>query len=182
MAKMLSSRVVCSVLRTTSWLSRLVSRPARSASTSGAFTPAAHTTSSAGMIAPLASRTPFGQHLGDGRSRMHAHLEPCEQLCRRLRQPLGQLRQDARRGLDQVDLDVPVRIDAVEPVGDELARGLVQLGRQLRARRAGADDGDLQLLGPQRLGLGIGADAGVDQAAVEARGLLRPSPARWRAP
>ena len=73
-------------------------------------------------------------------------------------------------------------IDAVEPVGDELARGLVQLGRQLGAGRAGADDGDLQLLRPQRLGLRVRADAGVDQAAVEALGLAPPSPARWRAP
>ena len=70
------------------------------------------------------------------------------------------------------DLDVHVRIDAIEPVGDELARGLVQLGRQLGPGRAGADDGDLQLLGPQRLGLGVRADAGVDEPAVEARGLL----------
>ena len=112
------------------------------------------------------------QHLRHRRSRMHAHLEPVEQPGRRLRQPLGQLRQDARRGLDQVDLDVHVGIDAVEPVGDELARGLVQLGRQLRPRRAGADDGDLQLLRPQRLLLHVGADAGVDQAGVEARGLV----------
>ena len=69
--------------------------------------------------------------------------------------------------------DVLVGVDAVETVGDQLARRLVQLGRQLHAGGAGADDRDLQLLGPQRLGLGVGADAGVDQAAVEARGIAR---------
>ena len=153
MAKMSSSRVVCSVARTTSWLSRLVSSPAMSVSTSGALTPAAHTTSSAGMSVPLASRTPSASTSATGAPVCTRTLRPSSSLRRRLRQPLGQLRQDARRGLDQVDLDVLVGIDAVEPVGDELARGLVQLGRQLRARRAGADDGDLQLLRPQRLGL-----------------------------
>ena len=99
-------------------------------------------------------------------------LRPSSSSDRGLCQPLGQLRQDAGRGLDQVDRDVLVGIDAIEPVGDELARRLVQLGGKLRAGRAGADDGDLQLLGPQRLGLGVGADAGVDQPAVEARGLI----------
>ena len=122
------------------------------------------------------------QHLRDRRTRMHAHLEPFQQLGRRLGQPLGQLRQDAGRGLDQVDLDVHVGIDAIEAVGDELARRLVQLGRELRPGGAGADDGDLQLLRPQRLVLDMGADAGVDQPAVEARRLDRRSRARWRAP
>ena len=86
--------------------------------------------------APLASRTPLASTSATRRAGMHAHAEPFEQLCRRLRQPLGQRRQDARRRLDQVDLDVLVGVDAVEPEGDELARGLVQLGRQLGARRA----------------------------------------------
>ncbi len=47
----------------------------------------------------------------------------------------------------------------------------MQLGRELDARRARADDGDVELLGPERLGLQLRADAGVDQAAMEARGL-----------
>ena len=58
MAKMFSSRVDCSVGCTTSWLIRLVSRPAMSFRKSGAFTPAAHTTSSAGSTRPSARRTP----------------------------------------------------------------------------------------------------------------------------
>jgi len=49
----------------------------------------------------------------------------------------------------------------------------VQLGRQLDAGGAGADDGDLQLPFAARAGLRVGADAGVDQSAMEARRLLR---------
>ncbi len=58
-----------------------------------------------------------------------------------------------------MDLDVLVGVDAVEAVGNELARGLVQLGGELGAGGAGADDGDLKLLRPQRLGLRMRADA-----------------------
>ena len=75
-----------------------------------------------------------GHDLLDLGAHVHPHLEAGQQLARRLGQALGQLRQDARRGLDQVDLDVHVGIDAVEAVGDELARRLVQLGRKLGAR------------------------------------------------
>ena len=103
---------------------------------------------------------------------MNAHVEALEQLGGGLRQPLRQRRQDARRGLDQVDLDVLVGIDAVEAIGHQLARRLVQLGGQLGSRRAGADDRHLQLLGPQRLALRVRADAGVDEARVEALRLL----------
>ena len=103
---------------------------------------------------------------------MHAHLETIEQLGGGLRQALGQRGQDARRRLDQVDLDVLVRVDAVEAVGHELARGLVQLGGELGAGRARADDRHLQLLGPQRLGLRMRADAGIDEPGVKARRLI----------
>ena len=85
-------------------------------------------------------------------------------------------------GLDQGDLDVLLGVDPVEAVGDHAARGAVQLGRQLGAGGAGADDRDVELARPHRLGLGVGAQAGVDQAAVEAVGLARASPARSRAP
>ena len=64
-------------------------------------------------------------------------------------------------------------IDAVEAEGDDLARGAVQLGGELGPGGAGADDRDMKLAGPHRLCLGIGADAGIDQAAVEAHRLLR---------
>ena len=169
---MASSRVVCSVGRTTSWLSALVSSPAMSLSTSVALMPAAHTTSSAGMEVPLASVTPFGRHLHDARRGMDVHLEALEELGGGLRKPLRQRRENARRCLDQVDLDVLVGIDAVEAVGHQLARRLVQLGGQLGSRRTGADDGHLQLLGPQRLALRVRADAGVDETRVKALRLL----------
>ena len=82
----------------------------------------------------------------------------------------GRMRSD---GLDDVDAHVLVGIDAVEPVGDELPRRAVQLGRELDPGGAGADDGDLQLLGPERPRLRMRADAGVDEPAMEALGLLR---------
>ena len=70
------------------------------------------------------------------------------------------------------NLDVLLGIDLVEAEGDDAARRLVQLRGKLRPSRAGADDGDVQLPWADRLGLRIGAHAGVDQAAVEALGLL----------
>ena len=60
MANTSSSRLVCSVGFTTSWLVRLVSSPAMFFRKSGALTPAAHTTSSAGSSRPSASFTPLG--------------------------------------------------------------------------------------------------------------------------
>ncbi|MNP55353.1 hypothetical protein D3C76_1499930 [compost metagenome] len=52
MTKMFSSRVVCRVSFTTSWLMRLVSRPAISFMKSGALMPAAHTMRSASISSP----------------------------------------------------------------------------------------------------------------------------------
>ena len=83
-----------------------------------------------------------------------------------------QRRQDARRRFDQIDPDVHLGIDAVEIVRDDVAHRFVQLGGKLDAGGAGADDGDVQLARPQRLVLRIGAQAGVDHAAVEARRLI----------
>ena len=53
----------------------------------------------------------------------------------------------------------------VETVGDEAARGLVQLGRKLGAGRACADDRHVQLAGPDGLSLRKRAHAGVDAVA-----------------
>ena len=49
----------------------------------------------------------------------------------------------------------------------------MELGRKLGAGRAGADDRDMQLAGADRPALGLGAQAGVDQAMVEPHRLLR---------
>ena len=46
------------------------------------------------------------------------------------------------------------------PYDDQRARRVVQLGRELDAGGAGADDRDVQLSGPQRLRLRVRADAG----------------------
>src|SRR5262245_5287130 len=72
-----------------------------------------------------------------------------------------------------MDLDVLLRIDPVEAVGNELTGGVMQLRRKLRAGRARTDDSDLELLWPQRLRLRVATDMCIHQAAVEARGLER---------
>ena len=90
-----------------------------------------------------------------------------------MRDPLGQPWQNARRALDQDDADVLVRIDLIEAVGDHLARALIELGGQFRASRAGADDGDMQLAGLNRLALGLGPEARVDQPMVKSHRLFR---------
>ncbi len=113
------------------------------------------------------------QHLRHARRGVHEHAEPAQELGRGLRQALRQRRQDAIGSLDHVDLDVLLRVDAVEAVGDELARRLVQLGGELDPGRAGADDRHVQLFGPQRLGLGMRPDAGVHEPAVKAPRLVR---------
>ena len=77
------------------------------------------------------------------------------------------------RGFDQHDADVVLGIDLVEAVGDDLARCVVQFGGEFGAGRARADDGDMELTGADRLRLVLRAQAGVDEAAVEAAGLLR---------
>ena len=172
MAKMSGSRVVCSVGITTSWLIRLVSSPSRSFRKSGAFTPADQTTSSEGMNSPLASTTPSARTSATRAPVRTSTPMRAQQVQRGVGNPLRQRRQDAGRRLDQHDVDVARRVDAVHAVGEHRAHRAVQFGRQFGAGRAGADDRDVQLARPHRLGLGVGAQAGVDQAAVEAAGLL----------
>ena len=138
---------------------------------SAALTPAAHTTSSAGKRAAILQAHPVGQHLGHLRARVDHDAELAQQLLRRLGQARRQRRQDPIGGFDQADLDVLVRVDPVEPVRHHLARRAVQFGSQLDAGRPGADDRDMQLLGPQRRRLGMRADAGVDHACMEALGV-----------
>ena len=103
---------------------------------------------------------------------VHLHPQTLQQAVRGARDALGQGRQDARPRLDEVDADVALRVDALQPVAHERAGGLVQLRRQLHARGPGADDGHLQLRRPQGLGLHVGTQAGIHQATVEALRLL----------
>ncbi len=70
-------------------------------------------------------------------------------------------------------MDVARRIDAVHAVTDHIAHRMVQFGGELGAGGTGADDGDVQLSGARPFGLGVGAQTGIDDPAVEAAGLLR---------
>jgi len=57
-------------------------------------------------------------------------------------------RQDSVSSLDQVQRDVPVGIDAIEPKCHEFARRLVQFSGEFDAGGAGADNCDLELSRP----------------------------------
>ena len=164
--------MVCRVGRTTSWLMRLVSRPPMSLSTSGALTPADQTTSSAAMTVPSGEHDAVGADLGDAGAGADVDVERVQEFGGRLGDALGQGGEDARGGLDEDDADVAGGVDLVEAVGDDSADGAVQLGGEFGAGGAGADDGDVELAGADRAGLGVGAQAGVDQASVEAAGLF----------
>src|SRR5262249_56778438 len=81
--------------------------------------------------------------------------------------------QEALSGFDQKDAEVALRVDAVEAVGDLLARGVIKCGRQFSTGRAGANDRDVKLARTHRALLSLRAQAGVDQASVEALRLSR---------
>src|SRR6476646_6445893 len=121
------------------------SRPSRVLSTSGARTPAAHTTSSAGMNAPVASRIPVSRTSAYFRRGPHADAEILKQFRRGFRQSLRQRWQDAIGRLDELDLDILFGIDPVEAVNDELARSVVQLCRELRSGGTSANDRNIEL-------------------------------------
>ena len=80
--------------------------------------------------------------------------------------------QDPIPGLDQDDAKVALRVDPVEPVGDDGASGMVQFRGELGAGGACADDGDVQLPRTDGSILVLRAQAGIDQTVVETAGLL----------
>ena len=102
------------------------------------------------------------------RAGQHGHAELFQGLVHRHADALRQRRQHAGTGLDQGDLHV-LRLDALQPVGGQPQRGVVQLGGQLDPGGAGADDGhaDLALVVAAR----VGAQVVAEQLAVEALGL-----------
>ena len=123
--------------------------------------------------APVRKPDAVLHHGGDARGCINFHAESTEQLGRGSRDARRQSRQNAVGGLDQVQRDVAIGINAVEAEGDELARRLVQFGGELDAGGAGADDRDLKLPGVQRFVLVLRPHAGIDQPGVKSRGLLR---------
>jgi hypothetical protein len=104
---------------------------------------------------------------------MHTHAKLLEKFQARSREPLRQGRQDAIGRLDEMDFDVLFGIDAIEAVGYELARRIMQLRRKLGTGRTRPDDGDLKLLRAQRLGLRVAANIGIHQSGVKTLGLDR---------
>src|SRR5215831_2803344 len=109
---------------------------------------------------------------GDPRRGVDFHAKSGEEIGRGFGDPLRQSRQNPIGGFDKVQRDVSVGIDAVESEGHELSRRFVQLGGELDAGGAGANDRDLKLTWPQRLILALGPQARIDEAAVESRGLV----------
>jgi hypothetical protein len=111
-------------------------------------------------------------HLGDPRLHAHVDADLVEELQHLRREALRHGRQDPVGGLDQGDADVLARIDLVEPGGDDVAEGPMQLGRELRPGRSRADHRDVELTGPDRADLRVRPQRGVHEALVEAHRLV----------
>ncbi len=113
-----------------------------------------------------------GGDFGHALAGMHLHAE-FGQFARGCdRQPLGQRGQDAGRGLDQAQAHVALGVDAVQAIGGQHPRGVMQLGHQFHPGGSGADGHDLELLRAQRLDLGVGGDAGIHQSPVKTPGVF----------
>ena len=173
MAKMSASSVVCSVGVTSSWLARLTSSPSSWRSTSGPLTPAHHTTSSDGHDIAAAQHDAVGAHLADLGAGAHVDAELPQQRQRRVRDARRQRRQDALGRLDQDDADVAS--------GSTRSRPKATTWRAVWCSSAASSVpvapapmiATWSWPGADRRLLGIGADAGIDQAVVEAHRLLR---------
>ena len=85
------------------------------------------------------------------------------------RQPI----QDTRRGLDQDDADIALRVDAIQPVRDHFANRAMHLGGQFGAGCAGTNDRHVELAGAHWAFLRLRAQAGIEQAPIEALRLRR---------
>ena len=109
------------------------------------MTPAAQTLRSPSIRSPdavtIARRGRFDD-LGVGQ---HPDAERLELQLRRLGELLRQGRQEPRTGFDQGHLQ-PRLVEHFEPVMAQGRGGIVELGAQLDAGRAAADDGDLHML------------------------------------
>lgn len=123
------------------------------------------------------ARRDFRHRLAD--HQLHAKL--LQQLGRGRRYAFLKSRENARPGLDQHDADIVARIELVQPIGGQHLRRIAQFRRQFDARRAAADNRDLDArLRRRRAGirfdgfvrLMLGAHAGGDQALAEAFGLV----------
>ena len=115
----------------------------------------------------------LGQHFGDARAGAHLHAELQEEVPRRIGDAGRQSGEYAVGRLDQYDPQVALGIYLVEPVGDDLAGGVVQFAGELGAGRARPDDRDVQLGGTYRLVLILRSQKGVHQPAIEAARLFR---------
>src|SRR6516225_1983839 len=101
---------------------------------------------------------------GDPRGCVNLYTEPGEEFGRGGGDARRQSRQNSIGGFDDVQRNVAVRVDAVEPKGHELPRGLVQFSGELDSGGTGANNRDLKLTRPQRLILVLRPQASIDQA------------------
>ena len=123
--------------------------------------------------APVCELDAIGHDGGDPRRSINFHTESGEEFGRGCGDARRQSRQNSTGGFDEVQRNVAIRVDAVEPKGHEVPRGLMQFGGELDSSGAGANDRDLKLTRPQWRVLVLGPQACIDEAAVESRGLLR---------
>ena len=121
---------------------------------------------------PIGQTHPVGHHFRDLGLGQHLHTQARDQRLTCRRQARRQGRQDAVGRLNQADLDVLVRVNPVQAKSHHLARRAVQLGGQLHAGCARADDGHMQLALVDVGGLGVRADAGIHHLGVELLGIV----------
>jgi len=77
-------------------------------------------------------------HFADTGGSPHVHGKAGEEFLRGVRQALRKRGKNAIGSFDQRDLDIFLGIDAVEAVGNQLARAVMELGRKLGAGGAPA--------------------------------------------
>jgi hypothetical protein len=118
---------------------------------------------------PVGKPHPVGHHFGDARIRADLNAELRQKISGRFRNPLWKGGENSLARFDQDDAQVALGVDIVEPIGDDLAGRVMQLRGEFGPCRACADDRDMQLSWEDRLALILCSEAGVDQAAVEAK-------------
>ncbi len=123
-----------------------------------------------GDFLTVAQHQSVGFDLFDRRAGVQVYAQVSQDLCDWSANTLRQCRQQAWTGFDNVDVEV-FRADPVEAVGAQQLGCVVQLGRQLDAGGAGADDRYVDWFAGGTALAGLGLHVLVQQLAVKALGL-----------
>ena len=125
-----------------------------------------------GDKAAIGELNPIGADLGDTRLGADLDTDLVQQRHDVGGQTLGDCRQNPVRRFDEGDLQILGRIDPVETGGGHVTGRAMKFRRELGSGGAGSDHHHVELPGPHRADLGMGAQHAVDQALVEPHRLL----------